>query len=140
MMNELSILDNLFNTACSSTFAAPSFVPDVDVTESKDSYTLCMDLPGLTQEDVDLSLKDNILTIASVQKEVKVNETEPKEQAEQPVFLIKERRRSQFNRSFKLPRDINAQDVSATFKNGVLEVVIPRRPAEEAKKIQIQVA
>lgn len=147
MMNELSILDNLFNTACNPTFtsfASPSFVPDVDVLENKDNYTLSMDLPGLTQENVDISLKDNVLTVASVQNEtheVQENKENSKEENEnKPVYLIRERARRQFKRSFKLPRDINAQEVSATFKNGVLEINIPRKPEEEAKKIQIQVA
>ena len=143
MMNELSILDELLNGDCGlfSTMGN-GYSPDVDVMQTKSAYEISMELPGKTEKDVDLSLKDNVLTVSSVTpaevKEEKSENTEKDE--EKPVYLLRERRNSSFTRSFKLPRDIDAENVSASFVNGVLTVTVPRKPEEEAKKIAIRVA
>ena len=138
MINELSVLDDIFNTAYAAFpgFSAPSFSPDVDVLETKSDYVITMNLPGMTEKDVDISLKEGILTIASQKRE----EKEEKGEDENPVFLIRERREMQFSRCFKLPRDTNREAISASFKNGVLEVKIPRREAEQPKRIAITAA
>ena len=92
-----------------------------------------MDLPGKTQEDIDLSVKENVLTIASA------NETE--ETKEEVQFLLRERTfSSDFKRTFTLASDCDATKISAVFKNGVLEVTIPFKAQAAAQKIHIQAA
>ena len=161
MINELSILDDIFNTAYAAfpelSCSCPSYSPDVDVMETKNAYTISMDLPGMSEKDVDISLKEGILTIASVAKNAAeednassegnaTEESESKEVAEadngenKPVYLIRERHTMSFARSFKLPRDTDHSSISASFKNGVLEVSIPRKEAEQPKRIAISVA
>ena len=148
MINELSILDDIFNTAYAAfpELSCPSYSPDVDVLESKNAYTISMNLPGMTEKDVDISLKEGILTISSVPKtEEKASTSEGSENAEEskedaPVYLIRERHTISFARSFKLPRDTDHNSISANFKNGVLEVSIPRKEAELPKRIAISVA
>jgi len=140
-MNELALFNRLFNEGdfFPKSFEATTAVPSVDVKETKDSYVLDMDLPGKTENDVDLSLKDDVLTISSHQEETKEKKSEAKD-AEQGEWLIRERRNYSFTRRFTLPQDVNADGVNASFKNGVLTVVMPRKPITEPKKIAITVA
>ncbi len=147
-MNELSIFDPIFDDACGLAF--PGFqrvaqqiaTPKVDVTENADSYVLDMDLPGKTENDVDIDLKDNVLSISSKQTqetcenskdEKKAKEEEPKVQ-----YLIRERCQTSFTRRFTLPNDVDSEGISAQFKNGVLEVRMPRKQLAQPKKIMIK--
>jgi HSP20 family protein len=145
MINELSILDDIFNSAYAAfpELSCPSYSPDVDVLETKNMYTISMNLPGLTEKDVDISLKDGILTISSAKTEETKNE-KSEENAEndedKAVYLIRERHTMEFARSFKLPRDTDHASINASFKNGVLEVNIPRKEAEQPKRIAITAA
>ena len=109
------------------------FVPSVDVMETKENYILDMDLPGLTEKDVEINLKNRILSIASKKEE-------KKEEKKEGDWLIKERHSSSFTRKFTLPDDIDADKVNATFTNGVLKITIPRKTEEVAKKIAITAA
>lgn len=110
--------------------AEKCMLPKVDVRETKDAYLLDMDLPGCTDKDVQINLKDRILSISSVKEEKKEEKTEGE-------FLIKERRTSRFARSFTLPEDINGEKVKAEFKNGLLSVLIPRKPEAKSRSIAI---
>ena len=147
-MNALSLFNDWLNNdfyGSEGLCGASAAVPNVDVTENKDSYVLDMDLPGRTENDVSLELNDGVLTISSVKEETKAIEdksekNEKKEEAEKPQFLLRERRRTAFRRSFTLPKDIDAEGVSAGFKNGVLTVKIPRKAEVAPRKIQISVA
>lgn len=117
--------------------------PSVDISETKDAYTIEMDLPGKTEKDINIELDRNVLTISSVKEVVK--ETTDKENTEttdkpaEPAtkWLLKERRTSKFARRFTLPEDINAEQIAASFKNGVLNIIVPRKELEAPKKIAI---
>ncbi|MBR4599978.1 MAG: Hsp20/alpha crystallin family protein [Treponema sp.] len=149
-MNALSLFNDWLNNDFYGTdgLCSSSNVPDVDVTENKDSYVLDMDLPGRTENDVSLELNEGVLTISSEKTETKQIEDksekhdkhEEKNEAEKPQFLLRERRRTSFRRSFTLPKDIDAEGVTAGFKNGVLTVRIPRKAEVAPRKIQISIA
>lgn len=111
--------------------------PHVDVKETKDAYVMDMDLPGLSEKDVDISLKDRVLSISSV-KEAK--KEEKKKEDDGTEYLIKERRSHCFARRFTLPEDIDETKVEANFKNGVLTINIPRRPETQPRQILIKSA
>ena len=143
-MNELSLLNSLFNGAFDNQmqdfgFGTGMSVPKVDVTQNDDSYKLEMDLPGRTEKDVNLELDHNVLTISSVKEEVKETDEKnsKKDEKNKQKWLIKERRTSSFTRRFTLPDDIDAEKVAASFKNGVLNVVIPRKALAAPKRIAI---
>lgn len=122
----------LFAPVSSSTVLAPR----VDVRETNQAYLMEIDLPGMTEKDVEISLKDRILTIASLQE----TKTEDKQKDENTEYLIRERRTSAFTRRFTLPEDINSENVKAEFKNGVLTIDIPRRPETQPRQITIKSA
>jgi len=96
-----------------------------------------MDLPGRSEKDVEISLKDRILTISSLEE----TKTEEKKNADDAgEYLIRERRTNSFSRRFTLPADIDAGNVEANFKNGVLTITIARRPEAQARQILIKSA
>lgn len=142
-MNELSILDSLFNDVFENRM--PSFnyskrmvTPKVDVTQSKDSYILEMDLPGRSENDVNLELDQNVLTISSIKETNEEKNLDKKDDSsDESKWIIKERHTSSFSRRFTLPDDIDSENVKATFKNGVLNITIPRKALAAPKRIAI---
>jgi len=117
--------------------SANSYAPRVDVRETKDAYLMDMDLPGLTADDVEISLKDRVLSISSIQEAKK---EEKKKDAEGVEYLIRERRSSSFARRFTLPEDIDANNVEANFANGVLSITVPRKAEAQPRQITIKSA
>lgn len=111
--------------------------PKVDVKETDEAYLMDMDLPGLSEKDVEINLKDRVLSITSVQEAEK---EEKGKEANEVQYLIRERRSSCFSRRFTLPEDIDSEKVEAKFKNGVLTITIPRKPENQPRQILIQSA
>ena len=113
------------------------YSPKVDVSETGNAYNLEMELPGLTQNDVNLELDGSKLTIASkkIEKNAKKDSGNNEEKTK---YLIKERREMQFSRSFTLPEDVDSEKISANFKNGILSVSIPRKEQSVPRKIAIE--
>lgn len=106
-----------------------AWVPAVDIYEHADSIVILAELPGVTKEDVSLEVRDNTLTLKG---EKKIH----REVKEENCHRV-ERSYGFFQRSFSLPNTIRQEKVSAKFKDGILEIVLPR--AEEAKPKQIKV-
>jgi HSP20 family protein len=107
-------------------------VPKVDVRETTEAYVLDIDLPGMTEKDVDVSFKDQVLSITAAQKEEK-----PVEKNDTRKWLVRERALTSFARHFTLPNDIDAENIKAEFSNGVLTIAIPRRAETKTAKIAI---
>ena len=148
-MNELALLNSLFDDFGSVACGLPSVnfkkvfaSPKVDVKETKDSYTLEMDLPGKTEKDVDIELNGNVLTISSLQetKEEKKDEEKENGAKDETKWLIRERSTVEFKRSFTIPEDVDYEKLSAAVKNGVLTVTMPRRAVALPKKIAVTCA
>lgn len=150
MMNELSLLDSLFDNfdGVYGGNCRGSYVPKVDVKETKDAYTLEMELPGRTENDVDIQLDRNILTISSKKDEKKAEKcgsgdfgkNDKNEKPEEQKWLIRERKVCGFSRSFSLPNDADGENINASFKNGILTVVVSRKVVNVPKRIEIKVA
>jgi len=107
-----------------------AWTPAIDVVESKNDYQIKADLPGLTKDKVDVSINDDVLTIKGEKKD-------EKETTEDGV-VRKERSYGSFTRSFQLPQNVDAKSIKASYKNGVLELTVPK--TEESKPKQIQVS
>ena len=124
-------------------YTTSTISPSVDISETKEAYTIEMDLPGKTEKDINIELDRNVLTISSVKEVTKETadkeKTETTEKPAEPAtkWLLKERKTSKFARRFTLPEDINAEQIAASFKNGVLHIVVPRKELEAPKKIAI---
>ena len=132
-MNRL--FDTLFDaprTGGSSGNSTPRrWVPAMDLAETEDALVLRADLPGLSQEDVNLEIEDNVLTISGERKAEHSDRREG--------FYRMERAFGQFSRSLTLPKGIDAEAISASFDNGVLEVTIPKPEAVKPRRVAINV-
>lgn len=105
------------------------WIPPMDLTERGDEYVLRADLPGLTSEDVDIEVKDDVLTISGERR----SEHEDKGEG----FHRIERSFGRFSRSLDLPAGIDPESVSAHFDNGVLEVRVPKPAEAQPTKVAI---
>ncbi|MDR3284179.1 MAG: Hsp20/alpha crystallin family protein [Treponema sp.] len=107
-----------------------SFVPPVDVKESADRYEVDIDLPGMKENEVDIDLNNQVLTISARK------ETEEEKQGD-TKWLVHERNVRSYTRRFTLPPDTDPAKIAAHFENGVLSVFIPRKNETKSCKIPI---
>ena len=105
--------------------------PAVDVREDDEKYLMEVELPGLTEKDVNVKVEDGVLTISSIKEESKEEKDEG--------FVRRERRHHSFSRSFTLPDHVDAENITANFKNGLLDVSVPKTPAAKPKLIEVKV-
>jgi len=105
--------------------------PAVDVKEEEKRYLMEVELPGLTDKDIELKVEDNILTLSSKKEESK--------EEKKNGYLLRERRSAEFCRTFVLPQDAERAEVKAEFKNGLLMVDIPKKPEAQPRKIDVKV-
>ena len=122
--------DESFGRAWPNAEAGRAWYPAVDILESKDAYVLRAELPGMNKEDFNLELKEGTLTLTGERKFTKP--------AEGVQYRKVERVNGKFVRSFTLPETVKHDGIQATYKDGILEIHIPK--AEEAKPRQIQIS
>jgi HSP20 family protein len=124
---------------------APAFgktgqVPPVDIRETDDAYLIEAELPGYTENNIRVQMDGNTLVIESKKEEENARDVSPKKEGKkgnEDRFLIRERRRASFSRSFRLPEDADTESVSAVFKNGLLNLEIKKRAGSQKRVIQI---
>ena len=105
------------------------FAPSFDVKENKEGYVFRADLPGVREEDLEISLTGNHLTISGKR------EQEKHEQGD--TYYASERSYGSFSRAFTLPDGTDAENVKAELKDGVLQVVVPKKPEVQPRKIAL---
>lgn len=106
------------------------FSPAVDIWENDDNILLLADLPGVAEEDIDIRLEHDVLTIQG-----KVNSTQP----EGFELSYGEYETGDYQRSFTLTDSIDREKIEASYKNGVLKLVLPKTEPAKPKKIQVNV-
>lgn len=109
---------------------APSFVPTFEVRETKDAYVFKADLPGIREEDLELSLTGNRLTVSGKREEEKHDEDDR--------YYAYERSYGSFSRSFTLPEGVDVEHAQAELNNGVLTVRIAKRPEVQPRRIEVK--
>lgn len=107
-----------------------TFEPDIDVVEEKDSFLVKADLPGIKKEDLDIKVEGKFLTLKGERKEEK--------EVKEKNYFASERRYGAFTRTFELPTEIKAEQIKAAFKDGVLEMTLPKEEGAKAKQITIE--
>jgi HSP20 family protein len=105
------------------------WAPSVDIAETDNEVVVTAELPGVKQDDVDITIADDVLTLKGEKKE-------EKEVKEKNYHRI-ERSYGSFQRSVSLPAGVQADKAKATYKDGVLHITVPK--AEEAKPKQIKI-
>lgn len=111
-------------------FARTAWTPRVDIFETTDNLVLEAELPGMKPEDVDVSIENNTITLKGERNFEKKEENEN--------YHRVERSYGSFTRSFTLPRNVISDEAKAEFKNGILQINLPKREEEKARKIEIK--
>ena len=124
--NEFDLFRDFFEGDDLFPIRRESAIMKTDIKEKKDKYVIEMDLPGYEKENINLSLKDGYLEVTA---EVKKEE----DSGEDEKFVHKERYYGHCSRSFYVGDQINESEISAEFKNGILEICVPKK--EEAKEL-----
>ena len=106
--------------------------PAVNVTEGKEAYHVSADLPGMDEKDIELSVSNGMLCIKGERRD--------EQERKDDDWHIRERRVGRFSRTFRLPEDVNAEGIAAKFRNGVLEVTLPKRPEARPREQRISIS
>lgn len=128
-----SIFDEMFEDFFAPLHAsAPgrSFAPALDVCETADAFRLAFELPGMSEKDVSVQVDGDVLTVSG--------ERHREEKTEGTEFHRVEHRYGAFARSVTLPQDVRGDEIEATFRNGVLTIVVPKAEPTRARKIEIK--
>lgn len=105
-------------------------MPKIDIKETKNAVTVKAELPGMEEEDINVEIMDNVMTISGEKKA----EKEEREEG----YYYKESHSGTFTRSFALPSEVKAEKADAEMKNGVLTITVPKIEPKKAKKIAIK--
>lgn len=139
-VRELNTLQGEVNRLFNSVFDAPlasasngvrRWIPAMDLVEADDEFVLRADLPGLSEEDVNVEVDDNVLTVSGERK----SEHEERKDG----YYRVERSSGRFSRSLTLPEGVDAEAIKASVENGVLEVHIPKPAERKPHKVAITV-
>jgi len=122
-------VDNWMAAANSQSDSSSRWVPAVDVIEEKDGYVFKADLPGVERKDIDIIYQDDSLTIKGQRDSESVSEHEGYQRVERSC--------GEFQRTFRLPKNIDADNISAKNEQGVLVVRVPKQEKAQ-KKIEVQ--
>lgn len=129
MLTLFNQFEDLFGDELRARKATRSFVPAVDIEERKEDYRLVADLPGLTADDVDVTIENGVLTVSGERKGERVDEKDG--------YRRVERTFGRFRRSFTLPKGVSPDKISAHTENGQLQVVIPKPAEESPRKVKV---
>jgi HSP20 family protein len=138
---DVAVLQNRLNSIFND-FALPegeqeslamgNFIPPVDVYEDAQQLVLKLEVPGIRQEDLDVRVENQTLTIKG---ERKLEKDEKQEN-----FHRIERRYGSFTRSFTLPQTVDTTAPKATYENGVLTIALPKKEAAKPKQVKVEIA
>lgn len=112
-------------------FVSGSWLPAVDVRETKDALEIAAELPGLEPKDVEVSVEGGVLTLKGARRFEKATEGE--------TYHRVERSYGAFERSFNLPTNVDPERVRAIYRHGVLNLTLPKREEAKPKSITIDV-
>lgn len=108
-----------------------SFVPALDVSEDNEAMTITAELPGLKKEDVQIKVRDGVLTLSGEKKFESENKKDN--------YYRIERSYGAFARSFTLPNTVDAEKIAASMKDGVLKVSVPKKPEAKEREVKVEV-
>jgi HSP20 family protein len=129
-----SLFNDLFDDNLGRASARPSvrhWYPAVDVLESKDAYLIRAELPGMKREEIKVEVKDGNLALSG--------ETKAEKPADGVEYRHVERVAAKFWRSFSLPETANPDGIEASYKDGILEIRVPKAAEAKARQIAINV-
>ena len=105
------------------------WAPKVDFFEKDGNYHLTAEVPGMSKDDISVSIHEGIVTVSG--------KKESSKEEKESNYYMKETQYGSFSRSFRLPGEVDEEKVDATYKDGVLTVVMPKREDAKTKKIEV---
>ena len=124
------LIDETLSRIWKEDMAQGVWSPPVDILERGDEVVLKVDLPGVTQNEIDIRVEEGTLTIQGERKFVKESSEENYVQIERPYGT--------FRRTFSIPRTIDQESIKASYKDGVLRIILPRRQEIQPKQIVVE--
>ena len=109
-------------------------MPAIDVLEKKDSYLIEAELPGYSEKDIKLEVKEGVLTLSTEKK------TGKEENGDEGTWIRRERNDLRFSRTFSLPEDTDVDKIEAKFRDGVLSIELPRKPESAPRVLTVKAA
>jgi HSP20 family protein len=106
--------------------------PSVDISENDDNIVVNAEIPGMNKEDINVSVRDDTLTIKGEKKREREEEEEN--------YHVVERSYGRFQRSFTLPDNVKSDDIKANYKDGVLNITIPKTEEAKSKELKVDVS
>lgn len=132
---EMTQVQNQFNRLVDQVWGGrqESWLPAVDVFDKKDAVVLKAELAGMDPDDIEIEVEDNVLTIKGERKEEETKEGEG--------WIVRESNYGAFERSLTIPEGVDLASIKASFKDGVLEVHVPKAAKEaKPKTVKVEVA
>jgi HSP20 family protein len=123
-------LDQFFTDLDRNWRAPASFAPAVDISEDKNAFTVRAELAGVPRENISVEVKDNVLVLSGKKEAV--------DAGEEGKYRHVESRTGSFARRFELPRNVKADAIEATYKDGALTLRIPKADEAKPKAIEIR--
>ena len=123
--------DRLFDSVFGSSQRWETGSPAVDIRAEDDRYVVEADLPGMSEDQISIKVENDLLVIAGEQ-------TRADNGKKSENYIVRERASRSFRRSFAMPKDGDATNIEASFKNGVLSVNIFKRPESKPRQIEIK--
>jgi HSP20 family protein len=128
-------VNRLFSTNLNRSFGDEgigrgAWSPSVDIYENKDQIVLEAELPGMKQEDFDLTVENNVITLRGERRFEKTDDADN--------YHRVERSYGSFTRSFTLPQTVSSEGATAEYRNGVLRVTLPKREDAKSRRIEVR--
>ena len=134
-LDRMMTLNRAFDQAFNGSLNSRVWVPALDVAERRDAYVVHLEVPGVSPDQVDITFEQNVLTIRGT----KPASFDTQADGEYRVFAA-ERVSGNFERSVRLPEFVDAEQIEASYANGVLTVQVPKAQAAQARKITVKTA
>ncbi len=123
--------DEFFNDRWFDSPTTRNWYPVIDLEEKANEVFINVELPGMTKDDIEISVENNVLTLKGHKK------SERSEGDKEKGFYRSERYFGEFERSFTLPASVQTDKTKASFDNGVLKLALPKKEEAKSKKITI---
>ncbi|MDA3950437.1 MAG: Hsp20/alpha crystallin family protein [Spirochaeta sp.] len=130
--NSVNDFDKLFQSVFNAMPGWTDHKPAVDIHATEDDYIVEADLPGFSDDQIDVRVENDLLVISARDEESK------EEDADADSYMVRERRMRSFYRSFALPKDADAGKIDATYRNGVLTLTIHKNAEAKPRQIKIK--
>lgn len=130
-----SLVNALFNTDISAPESGNGeYAPRMDMKELDDAFVLKLTMPGIDKDDIDISITDGVLTIKGEMKE------DEEKEGENAKWLVREHKHFAYYRSVRLPSEVQADKAEAEYKNGVLNLTLPKAEEVKPKSIPVKIS